>query len=92
MDMGCSLKGSTDSLIAYRDSFHIYIIYDFSKLSQIWGYVCSGNGMNVLPYAHPQLCKVFNTSYMYDIDVGCSLKGSTASMIAYGDHFHTYII
>ncbi len=61
MDMGCSLKGSTASTIAYRDSFHIYIIYDFSfsKLSQIWGYVCDGNCMNVLPYAHPQQCKVF---------------------------------
>jgi hypothetical protein len=59
MDMGCSLKGSTASTIAYWDSFHIYIIYDFSKLSQIWGYVCGGNGMNLLPYAHPQLCKVF---------------------------------
>jgi hypothetical protein len=35
MDMGCSLKGSTASLIAYWDSFHIYIIYDFSLLSQI---------------------------------------------------------
>ena len=50
---------STASTIAYRDSFHIYIIYDFSKLSQIRGYVCGGNGMNVLTYAHPQLCKVF---------------------------------
>ncbi len=30
---------------------------------------------------------------MYDIDVGCSLKGSTgASMIVYWDHFQTYII
>jgi hypothetical protein len=59
MDMGCSLKGSTASTIVYWDHFHTYIIYDFSKLSQIWGYVCGGNGMNVLPYAHPQLCKVF---------------------------------
>ncbi len=62
MDMGCSLKGSTASTVVYWDSFHIYIIYDFSQLSQIWGYVCGGNGMNlmnVLPYAHPQLCKVF---------------------------------
>jgi hypothetical protein len=49
MDMGCSLKGSTGSMIAYSDSIHIYIIYDYSKLSQIWGYVCGGNGMNVLP-------------------------------------------
>jgi hypothetical protein len=59
MDMGCSLKGSTASTIAYRDSFHIYIIYAFSQLFQILGYVCGGNGMNVLPYAHPQLFKVF---------------------------------
>ena len=36
--------------------------------------LCGGNGMNVLPYP--------NTLYMYDMDVGCSLKGSTASMIA----------
>jgi hypothetical protein len=59
MDMGCSLKGSTTSTIEYWDSFHIYIIYDFSQLSQIWGYVWCGNGMNVLPYAHPQLFIVF---------------------------------
>jgi hypothetical protein len=59
MDMGCSLKGYTASLKGYWDRFHIYIIYDFSKLSQILGYVCGGNGMNVLPYAHPQLFKVF---------------------------------
>jgi hypothetical protein len=60
MDMGCSLKGSTASTIGSWDHFHIYIIYDFSKLSQIRGYVCGGNGVTVLPYAHPQLCKVFN--------------------------------
>ncbi len=59
MDMGCSLKGSTASTIAYWDHFHTYIIYDFRQLSQIWGYVCGGNCMNVLPYAHPQLFKVF---------------------------------
>jgi hypothetical protein len=59
MDMECSLKGSTASTIAYRYSFHIYIIYYFSQLSQIWGNLCGGNGMNVLPYAHPQLFKVF---------------------------------
>ena len=28
---------------------------------------------------------------MYDMDVGCSLKGSTASTIVQWDHFHTYI-
>ena len=36
-------------------SFHIYIIYDFSQLSQIWENVYGGNGMNVLSYAQPQL-------------------------------------
>ncbi len=54
MDVGCSLKGSAASVIAYWDSFDIYIIYDFRELSQIWGNVCGGNGMNVLSYAHPQ--------------------------------------
>ncbi len=116
--------------------------------SLIWGYLCGGNGVSVLPYAHPQLFKVFkhliyvwhrcgmqferfyslndsvvgsfphitssrisasspksgdtsvvvtvwvcchmpnhncsrcsNTLYMYDMDVGCSLKGSIASTI-----------
>ncbi len=57
MDVGCSLKGSTASVIAYWDSFDIYIIQDFSQLSQIWGNICGGNGMNVLSYAHPQLFK-----------------------------------
>jgi hypothetical protein len=47
------------STIAYWHIFDIYIIYVFSQLSQIWGYVCGGNGMNVLSYAHPQLFKVF---------------------------------
>jgi hypothetical protein len=53
MDMECSLKGSTASLIAYWDSFHTSIIYDFSKLSQIWGYICGGNGMSVLAAIWP---------------------------------------
>ena len=30
--------------------FSHFIMYDFSQLSQIWGYVCGGKGMNVLPY------------------------------------------
>ncbi len=30
-----------------------------------------------------------NTLYMYDMDVGCSLKGFTASKIVWWDHFHT---
>jgi len=37
IDVGYSLKGSTASMIAYWDHFHTYIIYDISKLSQIWG-------------------------------------------------------
>jgi hypothetical protein len=41
------------------ESFHTYIIYDFSKLSQILGNLCGGNGVSVLLYAHPQLFKVF---------------------------------
>jgi hypothetical protein len=59
MDVGCSLKGSTASMIVEWDHFHTYIIYDFSKLSQIWGNHCGGNGVSVLPYPHPQLFKVF---------------------------------
>jgi hypothetical protein len=59
MDVGCSLKGSTASTIAYWDHFHTYIIYDFSILSQILGNLSGGNGVSVLPYQHPQLFKVF---------------------------------
>ena len=54
-----------------------------------------GNGVSVLPYPHPQLFKVFKHLiyvYMYDMDVGCSLKGSTFSVIAYWDSFDIYII
>ena len=59
MDVGCSLKGSTASTIVYWDHFHTYIILDISKLSQIWGNFFGGYGMNVLPYPHSQLFKVF---------------------------------
>jgi len=59
MDAGCSLKGSTASTIAYWDHFHTYMVYDFSQLSQIWGNLSRDNGVSVLPYAHPQLFKVF---------------------------------
>ncbi len=59
MDVGCSLKGSTASVRAYWDHFRTDIIYDFRELSQIWGNLCGGNGMSVLPYPHPQLFKVF---------------------------------
>ncbi len=92
IDVGYSLKGCTASTIAYWDHFHTYIIYDFSQLSQIWGYLCGSNGVSVLPYAHPQLFKVLKHLYIYVMDVGCSLKSSTVSTIAYWDHFHTYII
>ena len=40
-------------------SFPHIIINDFSELSQIWGYLCGGNGVSVLPYSHPQLLSVF---------------------------------
>jgi hypothetical protein len=59
IDVGCSLKGSAPSEIVSWDHFHIYIIYDFRELSQIWGNLCGGNGVSVLPYAHQQLYKVF---------------------------------
>jgi hypothetical protein len=60
MDVGCSLKGSTASTIAYWDHSHTYIIYDFSQLSLILGNLCGGNGVSVLSYyAHPLLFKVF---------------------------------
>jgi hypothetical protein len=59
IDVGCSMKGSTASTIVKWDHFHTYIISDLSQLSQIWGYLCGGNGVSVLPYAHPQLFKVF---------------------------------
>jgi len=36
-------------------------------------------------------CRCLNTLYMYDMDVGCSLKGSTASTIAQLHRLHTYI-
>ena len=59
IDVGCGLKGSTASTMAYWDHFHIYIIYDFRELSLIWGILCGGNGVSVLTYPHPQLFKVF---------------------------------
>jgi hypothetical protein len=31
----------------------------FQQFSQIWGNLCGGNGMSVLPYPHPQLFMVF---------------------------------
>jgi len=72
MDVGCSLKGFTASTIAYWDHFHIDIILDFSKLSQIWANLCGGNGVSVLPYAHPQLFKVFK--HLIYVCHGCGMQ------------------
>jgi hypothetical protein len=33
----------------------------------------------VQPYAHPQQLILLNALYMYDVGLGCNLKGSTAS-------------
>ena len=57
IDVGYSLKGSTASTIAQWDHFHTYII--MISASKIWGYLCGGNGVSVLPYENPQLFKVF---------------------------------
>jgi len=56
--------------------------YDFGQLSQIWGYLFGDNGMNVLPYAHLQLFKVFKyliyVWHEYGMQFGrfCSLNNS----------------
>jgi hypothetical protein len=71
MDVGCSLKGSTPSTIVSWDHFHIYIIYYFRELSQIWGNLCGGNGMNVLPYPHPQL---FNRNTTIRVRAGTKIS------------------
>ena len=42
-----------------RNLAGITIPPDFSELSQIWGNLCGGSGVSVLPYAHPQLFNVF---------------------------------
>jgi hypothetical protein len=59
----------SDSVVG---SLHIYIIYDFRELSQIWGNVYGGNGMNVLSYAHPQLFKVFK--HLIHVSHGCGMQ------------------
>jgi hypothetical protein len=55
-----------------------------AAMSSCWGRaVDSVRGGGQVPYAHPQnwlRCK--NTLYMYDMDVGCSLKGFMASAMA----------
>ena len=58
---GCGMQferfySLSDSIVG---SFHIYIIYDFRLHSLFLGNLCGGNGVSMLPYAHPQLFKVF---------------------------------
>ena len=43
---------------------------------------CGGNGVSVPPFTHPQHQKVLTTLYMYNMAVGCSLIGSSASTLA----------
>jgi hypothetical protein len=71
---GCGMQferfySLNDSIVG---SFHIYNIYDFSKLSQILGNLCGGNGVSVLPYAHPQLFKVFK--HLLYVWHGCGMQ------------------
>ena len=92
MDVGCSLKGSTTSVLEQWDHIHIKIIQDFSKLSQIWGNLCGDNGMSICHMPIHNCFRCLNTLHLYDMDVGCSLKGSTALTIAQWDSFHIHII
>jgi hypothetical protein len=47
-------------------------MYDFRELSQIWGNLCGGNGVSVLPYPHPQLFKVFK--HLIYVWHGCGMQ------------------
>jgi kynureninase len=38
---------------------HLHHLGFQPELSKIWGYLCGGKGMSVLPYAHPKLFQVF---------------------------------
>jgi hypothetical protein len=58
MDMEYSLKGSTASTKAQWYSKHNCNKQDFSQLSELWGNVCGGNGVNTKPYAHLQSDKL----------------------------------
>ena len=50
----CSLN---DSVVG---SFpHLHHLGFHRTFPGIWGNVCGGNGVSMLPYAHPQLFKVF---------------------------------
>ena len=86
MDVGCSLKSSMVSTTASWHGHHTYITKnnDFSPPSPIYGemsVVVTVWGMCCHMPIHNCL-RCSNTLHMYDIDVGCSLKGSTASTIA----------
>jgi hypothetical protein len=76
MDMGCSLKGYAASTKSKWHGLHTCIRLDFSQLSQSLGSICGDNDVNHMPIHNLRRCS--NTSYMYDMDMGCSLKGSTA--------------
>jgi hypothetical protein len=56
IDMGCSLKVSTASTKVH--GLNTCIRKGFTQLSQSWESVCSGNHVNVKPYAHPHPKKV----------------------------------
>jgi hypothetical protein len=43
---------------------HLHHLGFQPQLSQIWGNLYGGKGMSVLPYAHPQLFKVFKHYYI----------------------------
>jgi hypothetical protein len=60
----------------------MYIVYDFRELSQIWGNLSGGKGMNVLPYAHPQLFKLFKHQIYVCHGCGMQFERFYTSMIA----------
>ena len=73
-------------------SFHIYIIYDFRLHSLFLGNLCGGNGVSMLPYAHPQLFQVFkNLIYVWH---GCGMQFERFYSLSDSivGSFHIYII
>ena len=62
MYYGCVMQ--FESFYSLNDSvvgsfLHLHHIWFHRTFPDIWGIVCGGNGVSVLPYAHPQLFKVF---------------------------------
>jgi len=93
-DVGCSLKGSTVSTIARWHHAHTYITQDFHSiiLPNLANSCDTGNGVSGHPYMpihHRRRCS--NTLHLYKMDVGCRLKGSTASTTASWHHLNIYI-